>query len=131
MKKFLFIFGLCMLLFGGITKAANDIGWIQYAPNSFINTNPKNLAINAGMKQITYMSKQTNLTKTINEKPVNTIVNINIADCSGIIKTKEVSTLYYNNDSLVFRVNMDKATMWEYQTPDSAYYQNLQTFCST
>lgn len=129
MKKIFLVFCLSFLICG-VAKAANELGWVEYEPNSFINTNPKNLAINLGMKQITFLAKETGLSKTINNKPVNTIVNLTIADCSGIIKTKDVSRMYYNDDKLVFRVNLDKGTFWEYQSPDSKYYQNVQNFCS-
>lgn len=129
MKKILSV--LILLFACGVAIATEDAGWVQYAENSFINTSKKSIAINPSMKQISYYSKLTNLTKTIQGQPVDTIVDLNIVDCSGgIIKTKDISALYYAADKLVYKVNMDKATAWDYLSPDDGYYQNLQTLCS-
>ena len=113
-----------------MTYAANDDKWFQYEPNSYINTDAKNLAINLAMKQISFYSKKTNLNKKINSQPVDTMVTLSLVDCSGIIKTKDITRLYYYQNNLVNRVNLDKATFWDFHSPDSLYYKSLQKFCS-
>lgn len=124
---FLILFSLFMC---GFAFAAEDSGWVQYAQDSFINTTPKNISVNPVMKQISYYSKQTKLTKTVQGQPVDTVVTLGIVDCSGIAKTKDISTLYYNADKLISKIELDKTTSWEYYSPDSPYYQNLQVLCS-
>ena len=128
MKKFWIL--TIFIILGSIAYGANDNFWFQYEPNSYINTDSKNLAINLAMKQISFYWKKTNLNKTINNQPVDTMVTLSLVDCSGIIKTKDVSRMYYYQDNLVNRVNIDKATFWDFHSPDSLFYKSLQKFCS-
>ena len=127
MKKIIIFSTLIILVCS--TAIAKDL-WFQYEPNSYISVDAKSTAINVAMKQISYYSKKTNLNKTINAQPVDTVVTLSIVDCAGIIKTKDVSRMYYYQNNLVNRVNMDKATFWDFHSPDTPYYQALQKFCS-